>query len=111
MFQQGVNGSSSSDKSPSIVRKSLFKSPISQKSKEQMADEHLLIGLIQQQAVFIKALEKELLFYRVWTMLIKLIRGVLPVKFCFRKKSQEFLMNQESWYPMKRQPGCVNPTM
>ena len=30
-----------------------------------MADEHLLIGLIQQQAVFIKALEKELLFYRV----------------------------------------------
>lgn len=61
---QKANLSSSSDKSPNIVRKSLFKSPVYQKSKDQMAEEHLLLGLVQRQAVFINALEKELLFYQ-----------------------------------------------
>ena len=73
MFLQRADRSSSSEKSPNATRKSLFKSPVSRKSKHQMADEHLLLGLIQRQSVFIKALEKELLFYRVFTIQIELI--------------------------------------
>ena len=65
IFLQRLNQSSISDKSPNITRKTYLKSPVTQKSKDQMADEHLLLGLIHRQTVFIKALEKELLFYRV----------------------------------------------
>ena len=90
-FLQKANLSSSSDKSPNIVRKSLFKSPVYQKSKDQMAEEHLLLGLVQRQAVFIKALEKELLFYQVWIRLIVLSELHFNVDSHFQKEIPEIV--------------------
>ena len=48
------------------ARKSLFQSPTSQRKKtDNGTNEHILLGLIQKQCLYIGAIEKELQFYRV----------------------------------------------
>lgn len=54
-----------SDKSTS-ARKSLFRSPVQQKNQIlALNGEYFLMGLIQRQFLYIRAVEKELSFYRV----------------------------------------------
>lgn len=60
--------SENSETKPLSARKSLFKSPNQQKSVplvNEKATDYVLIGWIQRQTIYIKALEKELTFYRV----------------------------------------------
>lgn len=54
------------------ARKSLFKSPIQKKQTllgDECSSEFVLLGWIQRQTTYIKALEKEISFYRVRTCL------------------------------------------
>jgi hypothetical protein len=63
-----LSSSENSDTKSLSARKSLFKSPVPKKSGllvEGNSSDYILTGMIQKQIVYIKALEKEVTFYRV----------------------------------------------
>lgn len=66
-----LSSSENSDTKSLSARKSLFKSPVPKKSGllvEGNSSDYILTGMIQRQIVYIKALEKEVTFYRVGLM-------------------------------------------
>lgn len=81
MKDSGRHDATSSENSETkslSVRKSLFKSPLPHKSGfviEGNSTDYILTGWIQKQIIYIKALEKEVAFYRVCCHVHFLILG------------------------------------
>lgn len=82
-IRRDLSSSENSETKSLSARKALFKSPVPQKSGlliEGNSSDYILTGMIQKQIIYIKALEKEVSFYRVLLIYLQLIIFCLTFK-------------------------------